>query len=64
MLPSLGTLTIAQEEVMVLSSMAPALSWQVANWSKQKVKINLHEEGLESTKTTFYRNQGLARSQV
>ena len=53
MLPALGTLTIAQEEVMFLSSMAPALSWQVANCSKQKEKIGLHEEGLESTKSTF-----------
>ena len=53
MLPSLGTLTIAQEEIMFLSSMALALSWKVANCSKQKENINLHEEGLESTKTTF-----------
>ena len=53
MLPALGTFTIAQEEMMFLSSMAPALSWQVANGSKQKEEIGLHDEGLENTKTTF-----------
>ena len=37
-LPALGTLTIAQEEVMFLSSMTLALSWQVVNCSKQKEK--------------------------